>query len=46
MHVLTNNHKIQTFKNKLKNIKSTSKVYKKEKGNVSETAQYPQGKNG
>jgi len=31
MNVLTNNHKTPTFKNKLNNIKSTSKVYKKQK---------------
>ncbi|WP_420063617.1 ABC transporter permease [Prochlorococcus marinus] len=31
MNVLTNNHKIQTFKNKLKNIKPTKKAYKEEK---------------
>ncbi len=31
MHVLTNNQKIPTFNNKLNNIKSTSKVYQKEK---------------
>ena len=31
MNVLTNNQKIPTFKNKLKNIKSTSKLFKKEK---------------
>jgi len=31
MNVLTNNHKIPTFKNKLNNIKSTSKVLKTKK---------------